>query len=939
MKIELYDKEFNIHNNEHLNIKTEYDNNDILTKNNERISTKEEEENHDIIYDEPIEYRSSPRYGIVSINVSKKRNYNKFLQLTDYGNDIPNTISMIVRPIKTILEVNEEEEKIENNKNFNNHQYKSDNVNMKERKLEINSYNKKSAINKDKKDLRVMSSLSNIDIKKIRKEKYSVLIQTDIKNLEYKKKSTSKIEKKKSGKIKKINPLENIDKKEKLLKRKSTSYSMSLMSEKLKKKKQMGTTINHISNSHQIKEKNKGIEEDIENKNKNSYINNSKSKYETPNIIIYGSDESSDNNDSNKDKKSKNLIINTEFLIKKNHSNISSGDINYNKTKESLEQKIVKPKTKASSKSINRLKLKQNKNKRSDKADKSENMIRNFTSNNFVSRIKFHKLNSAFVKERTAEKEKDKDSKKSNLLKLITTTKNLLKEEPKLKYRNSMQQNLRVKSHINIKKKSVDTMTKELKQIFKKPNSNLSLKITKEDAIMNVKKSNKNLTYKGLDKSFLKKKTFNLNLLLPRIAIDTKNQENDRKDVHLFVKGKEETIINYTNTQMIKDEKEYMIDCLKILAKIKKEEGPRCKQKVNFNFPPEEKQKKIALFDLDETLVHCLNNNTPGIDGDIVSIKLPTNKIVKVGLNIRKNWRQAFDLIKNHYHIVVYTASHPSYADAVLNYMDKDNKYFKYRLYRSHCIQCDVDGFKFYVKDLDTLDKYYNLKDIVIIDNSILSFAYHLYNGIPIVPFIDQPNDTELIFTAHYLMSIANYDDLCLENKKHLNLDNLLTMAKQINEIEDNEEDEEDDYVDTNGESFNLIEMDKDKDKDKEKDIKIENTTNINTINDNTTNVNNNNEDINNTIKNDNANNNTTTKFTINIVNNSELENKNENKVEIMENDVKEKKNLLDIPRARDFSLKKTRKTVKIAEDMKKNIDEMLKKKKEELELDKIEED
>ena len=96
-----------------------------------------------------------------------------------------------------------------------------------------------------------------------------------------------------------------------------------------------------------------------------------------------------------------------------------------------------------------------------------------------------------------------------------------------------------------------------------------------------------------------------------------------------------------------------MIDCLKVLAKLKKEEAPRCKQKVNFNFPPDQNQKKIALFDLDETLVHCINNG-PGMNGDVVSVKLPTNKIVKVGLNIRNNWKIAFDLIKNHYHIVVY---------------------------------------------------------------------------------------------------------------------------------------------------------------------------------------------------------------------------------------------------------------------------------------------
>ena len=291
------------------------------------------------------------------------------------------------------------------------------------------------------------------------------------------------------------------------------------------------------------------------------------------------------------------------------------------------------------------------------------------------------------------------------------------------------------------------------------------------------------------------------------------------------------------------------------------------------------------------------------MNGDVVSVKLPTNKIVKVGLNIRKNWQNALDLIKNHYHVVIYTASHPSYADAVLDYMDKENKYFKYRLYRSHCIQCDVDGFKFYVKDLDTLDKYYNLKDIVIIDNSILSFAYHLYNGIPIIPFINQPNDTELMFTAHYLVSIANYDDLSLENKKHLNLDNLLTMAKILNEIEGSQEEEEEE------EDENCI-------------IKTEEVKNPegDNVNDNGNDSNNNNQD---SIKNGGINE-SKTEGVINFFKKDTGETSGEN-VKRDNNNERKKFTVRE-------KVKKDRTTIKIAEDMKKNIDEMLNKKKKELE-------
>jgi len=104
-----------------------------------------------------------------------------------------------------------------------------------------------------------------------------------------------------------------------------------------------------------------------------------------------------------------------------------------------------------------------------------------------------------------------------------------------------------------------------------------------------------------------------------------------------------------------------------------------------------------------------------GIKEDVVNIKLPTNKIVSIGLDIRPYWKEALDLIKDYYHIVVYAASQQPFANVVLNYLDKENKYFKYRLYRDHYVQYNVDGITFYVKDLDILNEYYNLKDTVLI--------------------------------------------------------------------------------------------------------------------------------------------------------------------------------------------------------------------------------
>ena len=675
---------------------------------------------------------------------------------------------------------------------------------------------------------------------------------------------------------------------------------------------------NHLNKHQELKDKDKSKDEITENDEVNS-ISKSKSKSKInieendmkPNIIIYGSESSSenntksikekdsnDNNEINENNEKNNL---DDYFKTKKYSNISSGN---NKLIEKDDHKIIKPKSKHSTNLINKMK-------------KKVRMSRKFTSSNITHKIKLNsKYSSANANDKEKEKEKtkdkEKDKKKFSIMKLFTT-KNLFKEDKennKIKYRNSVTKHmLSIKEYSSMAiNKNPMNSSKDIKDIKKlaKLNSDFNLNLTKVDEYQ--KKSNKNLHHNELDKSFVKKHSYNSNMHIPRITINTKSQENDTKDIHLVVKGKEETITNYTNQQMIEDEKEYMIDCLKILAKIKKEEMPRCKQKVNFNFPPEENQKKIALFDLDETLVHC-NNNEPGMNGDVVNVKLPTNKIVKVGLNIRKNWQNALDLIMNHYHVVIYTASHPSYADAVLDYMDKENKYFKYRLYRSHCIQCDVDGFKFYVKDLDTLDKYYNLKDIVIIDNSILSFAYHLYNGIPIVPFINQPNDTELMFTAHYLVSIANYDDLSLENKKHLNLDNLLSMAKILNEIEVNEEEEEED--------------------DNTKKPINKSSTDINGENGGNDKGNNGQNLPNKEIENEPTKNGVINLFKKDTGETSGENGEKENKDDSVE--VKKFQGRANVKKGRNT-------TIKIEEDMKKNIDEMLSKKKKELELEKIDE-
>ena len=277
-----------------------------------------------------------------------------------------------------------------------------------------------------------------------------------------------------------------------------------------------------------------------------------------------------------------------------------------------------------------------------------------------------------------------------------------------------------------------------------------------------------------------------------------RNNRSSSMGMNEFIKKIEDKIQFFTNTENITDFYEYTEICFEHISKLGNKPKIKEFQYVNLNFSDEEKNKKIALLDLDETLIHCIgeikNDNIKQMKCDkIIEVILPTKKKVKIGINIRPHLFEAMDIIKEKYNIVIFTASHSSYTDAILKEIDPENKYFKNRLYRNNCIPIKIDEKTFYMKDLDILKKYYKLKNCVIIDNSVLSFAYHLSNGIPIIPYYSTKDDNELIILAYYLSFISNENDLRKSNNKHLKLKSFLENAQKIingeiiEDISDNE--------------------------------------------------------------------------------------------------------------------------------------------------------
>ena len=803
-------------------------------RNNLCYNKTSKEEDNLYIIDEIISYNSSPKLGLVSIKKTKNNDYS-YISIGEDISNISNTITLNISMIQKEKSKKQITKDIEgrNTEIIKGNENLQDNDNLKE-STSFANYKKLSnkdsnQYERDKRDK--MKSFFKKKVTKIKNNKLNPSNSIEeIKRNNNIKKKTSKSKKKKTKK----NIEKNIEKHFDTNRNHDHSKSSTNIGKEKNTKPKKSPKKNEIIDFQKLAKKKIDVEKEPKKKNKIDAGN-------SPKIIILDFSSSGNNEENESDysikegskinrktesvKNFNSIEINekflnkkkngeNEFLLKKNKTkNEKNGNDDFYLTKnlskkESLtEKKIIRPKTKNSCRLNSSYKMSQTKNIHQSNGRK---LSANYGTNSIIKTKSIITMNPELMR-KAAKKEKKRkqvedffnicssknfnhnEEFQNNIINVTALKENIRKKNKnKTKFKNK--NDIRNESRKDSNKSCHNTPNKKFRHIVshnydkkiipleKKITANMSInnKPTDSSSLINTPKSIKN-----------KKSSAHSNKNIANIKISS--QAVNTKDIHLEMNGKQETIINYTNQEMVDDENEYMVECFKVLLKLDKDKQPRCKSKVNFNFensPIEKNKKKIALFDLDETLVHCVKDKK-GLNGDSVNIKLPTNKVVNVGLNIRPHWKEALDLIKKHYHIVIYTASHQSYADAVLDYMDKENKYFQYRLYRNHCVQCDVNGIKFYVKDLDTLNEKYNLKDVVLIDNSVLSFAYHLNNGIPIVPYIDQKEDSQLLMLAYYLVSIANFNDLTEENKKHINIEHFIEEVKNMDDEEENENEEE----------------------------------------------------------------------------------------------------------------------------------------------------
>ena len=221
-----------------------------------------------------------------------------------------------------------------------------------------------------------------------------------------------------------------------------------------------------------------------------------------------------------------------------------------------------------------------------------------------------------------------------------------------------------------------------------------------------------------------------------------------------------------------------------------------------------EKNKKILILDLDETLVHAdffeeldenniqknkydaiisfytsenqsnannNNNNNDNTDNNTTDDESKDDScekvLNKVGIFLRPKVKEFLEEISKYFLIGIFTASIPEYADAVINYLDPEEKYIKFKLYRNDCINVQ-DLVR--VKDLKIFGEE-NLDRIVLLDNNIYSFSNQLSNGILINSFFDDENDDELSNVRKYLIEyIFPCDDVRKVNEQFFGFETIL---------------------------------------------------------------------------------------------------------------------------------------------------------------------
>ena len=152
--------------------------------------------------------------------------------------------------------------------------------------------------------------------------------------------------------------------------------------------------------------------------------------------------------------------------------------------------------------------------------------------------------------------------------------------------------------------------------------------------------------------------------------------------------------------------------------------------KINYN-----KYKYTLVLDLDETLAHVSNQNNK-------------NKVI-----LRPYLHEFLRTMKHYYELVLFSFGTKEYVDPIVDIIEKNEKFFEYKLYRQHATLYRNE----FIKDLSKLGR--DLNRVIIVDNLRRVFKLQKENGICIKSFYgDVEEDGTILKDLTNILEDIRYD-------------------------------------------------------------------------------------------------------------------------------------------------------------------------------------
>ena len=210
-------------------------------------------------------------------------------------------------------------------------------------------------------------------------------------------------------------------------------------------------------------------------------------------------------------------------------------------------------------------------------------------------------------------------------------------------------------------------------------------------------------------------------------------------------------INNNTNNTMninseLENKKEFINNSIKNVS-ISNFNNNENNQRIKYLLPKIKNCYEYSLvLDLDETLISFQKN---------------TSSVI-----LRPGLYSFLHKMKNIYELILFTSATHDYVDPIVNFIEKEEKYFEYILYRKH-LSYDEKGECF--KNLNLLNR--NNKKVIIVDDSEKNFKLHKSNGICIKPFKGESDNVLSLLTQILIMIKINAEKtgdirICLKQAK-----------------------------------------------------------------------------------------------------------------------------------------------------------------------------